>query len=122
MSHCGFRRIHPFGFNTERGEIREDLQPSLIALVPIYAALSASFVAVCADWDAIGDGLKPLTINQMPSNNSQMNSGPTMMLPTTELGSKTPNRMPTKRARSIGPAMSPSTAMARGTRADRYIR
>src|SRR5829696_5349518 len=74
------------------------------------------------DRDATADGLNPLTMSQMPSDNSQMNSGTTVRLPNTDVGSKTPNSMPTKRASSTGPAMRPSMARPRGTRAERYIR
>src|ERR671921_339524 len=74
------------------------------------------------DREATADGLNPFTISQMPSPNSQMNSGTTVRLPNTDVGSKTPNSMPTKRARSTGPAMSPSVAMPRGMSLEVYIK
>ena len=71
---------------------------------------------------AITDGLNPLTVSQMPSDNSQKNSGMVAMACHTEPASMIPNRTATPEAMIRGPPMSPSTAMQRATSADRYIR
>ncbi len=69
-------------------------------------SVSITSISVLSESERIAaDALNPFTMSQMPSDNSQINSGTTMMLPTTEPGSTTPNRMPTKRARSTGLAL-----------------
>src|SRR5215210_932640 len=70
---------------------------------------------------AIADGLNPLTIGHMPSNNSHKNSG---MTPTchTPPSSRTPNSTATPVTMISGPPMSPSTAMPRGTSLEVYIK
>src|ERR687898_124150 len=71
---------------------------------------------------AIADGLNPLTIGHMPSNNSQKNSGIIAMPCTTPPASMTPSSTPTPEAIIRGPPTSPSTAMGRGTSLDVYIK
>ena len=71
---------------------------------------------------ATADVLNPLTVSQMPSDNSQKYSGMVAMACHTGPASKTPNRMATPEAVTRGPPMSPSTAMPRGTRAERYVK
>ena len=58
-------------------------------------------------------------MSQMPSDNSHKNSGTTMRPPNTAPWLEDPEQYADKRARSTGPAMSPSTAMPRGTSLER---
>src|SRR5829696_1743306 len=57
----------------------------------------------------------------MPSDSSQTNSGAAARVVRAESGSMTPSSAAVPPARSTGPATSPSMAMPRGTRPDRYI-
>src|SRR5215210_3259421 len=69
----------------------------------------------------IADGLNPLTIGHMPSNNSHKNSGMTATCHTPP-SSRIPNSTATPETMISGPPMSPSTAMGRGTSLEVYIR
>jgi hypothetical protein len=61
---------------------------------------------------ATADGLNPLTMGQMPSDNSQKNSGMIAMPCHTEPASKTPNRRATAAPVTRGPPMSPSHSLS----------
>ena len=79
--------------------------------------LAASISAV------IGEGLKPLTTSQTPSENSQAATG--RVASAAERGDMPdvpPNSVAKTAAMSRGPPMSPSTGMMRGTSRDRYIK
>jgi hypothetical protein len=74
------------------------------------------------DMDANADLLNPLTMSQMPSANSQKNSGAAGRTCHTEPSSMTPIRTAAPEAMIRGPPMSPSKAILRGTKPERYIR
>ena len=71
---------------------------------------------------ASADGLNPLTVSQRPSDNYQRNSGTTAMVCNGPPCSMTPNITAIPEAMIRGPPTRPSTAMPRGTRAERYIK
>ena len=79
--------------------------------------LAASISAV------MGQGLKPLTTSQTPSENSQAATGRVAIAANAETcPMPPPNSVAMTAVMSRGAPMSPSTGMMRGTSRDRYIR
>ena len=70
----------------------------------------------------IGEGLKPLTTSQTPSENSQAATGITGSMASPAKEECCPNSVANTATMSRGPPMSPITGMTRGTSRDRYIR
>jgi hypothetical protein len=68
----------------------------------------------------MGDGLKPLTTSQTPSDSSHRKIGTVAIAARTVIGSLPRNSVAVAEAMSSGAPMSPSMGMSRGTRPDRY--
>ena len=70
----------------------------------------------------IGEGLKPLTTSQTPSENSHKATGMVAIPAGRDICPQRPNRTAISEAKSRGAPISPTSGMIRGTRPDRYIR
>jgi hypothetical protein len=70
----------------------------------------------------MGEGLKPLNVNQIPRESSHRATGRVAIADHGEIGSMMPNSTAMVEVMSRGAPMSPIRGRARGTRPDRYIR
>src|SRR5215203_2415517 len=102
----------PVAQGFEMGPLPLEMGSLPLSLCSGYAGLGLNFS------EAITDGLNPLTVSQMPSDNSQRNSGRAAMVCNGPPCSMPPNITAIPEAMIREPATSPSTAMPLGTRAE----